>query len=84
MRIDLYTKIVLTLILLLLVVNTLRPFVQSQPVLAQENFSGVQFSGSSSFCFFDSQTGDLWMYHTDGGQPLHYKLTRPGGPLVKQ
>jgi hypothetical protein len=88
MRFDLYTKIVLTLILLLLAVNTLRPFVQPQPAMAQGNFSGVQFAidMNGGVAFFDSQTGDIWAYSSEGGLYQgtgHRKLIQLGKPLVK-
>jgi hypothetical protein len=48
MRIDLYTKTILTFIAVLLAVIALEPIVQPTPALAQANMSGVQFSSSSS------------------------------------
>ena len=48
MRIDLYTKTILTLIALLLAVVALGPLVQPQPVAAQSPFAGTQFSASAT------------------------------------
>ena len=41
MRIDLYTKIILTLIALLLAVFALKPILQPTAVMAQGNFAGI-------------------------------------------
>jgi len=65
MRIDLYTKVVLTVIAGLLGVIALRPYVGPEVVQAQGAFSGVQF-GASSYSFFDSRTGEIYHYHDDG------------------
>jgi hypothetical protein len=44
MRIDLYTKTILTLVALLLAVNVLRPILQPQAAMADGHFRGIQFS----------------------------------------
>ena len=85
MRIDPYTKIILTVIALLLAVIALTPIVQPQPAMAQGSFSGVQFSGDS---FFDTRTGDIWFYgiSENGGSGRlreHYKLGKLGQPLTQ-
>jgi hypothetical protein len=67
MRIDLYTKTILTLIALLLGVVALKPIIQPQPVSAQASLAGVQFSGSvGGFWLFDTKTGDVWAYEKQG------------------
>jgi hypothetical protein len=61
MRIDWYTKGVLTVSALLLAVIALRPFVS--PWAPQGSFAGVQFSGGATEPqFFDARTGELWGY----------------------
>lgn len=78
MRIDLYTKALLTVIAVLLAVTAFKQFNQPQPVAAEGNFSGVQFSGMS---FFDTRTGDIWSYGQAGMVVSQYKLIRLGEPL---
>jgi hypothetical protein len=83
MRIDLYTKIILTVIALLLAVIALTPLVQPQPAMAQGSFSGVQFAGGS-LSFFDTRTGDIWQYGYAYGEVMgHFKVIQLGKPLVK-
>jgi len=84
MRIDLYTKTILTVIALLLAVIALKPIVQPQPAMAQGNFSGVQFSYSGgAHLFFDSRTGDIWDYDGNGGLRRHFKVTQLGKDLAQ-
>jgi hypothetical protein len=82
MRIDLYTKTILTLIALLLAVIALKPIIQSTPALAQTSMSGLQFTtyGGNDY-FFDQKTGDIWMYR-NGHVTSHSKLTKLGAPWV--
>jgi len=85
MRIDIYTKVILTIIALLLAVIALTPLVQPQPAMAQGSFSGVQFDMGS---FFDTRTGDIWAYEFDRNSPrfgqvtAHYKIGKLGQPLA--
>jgi hypothetical protein len=85
MRIDLYTKTILTLIAVLLAVIALKPIIQPTPALAQANTSGVQFSASSSdISFFDPKSGDVWKYYAPSPNPVnHFKLTNLGTPLER-
>jgi hypothetical protein len=86
MRIDRYTKTLLTLIVLLLAVIAFKPLVQPSPALAQGNLNGVQFSGipGGGFFLFDSRTGDVWSYDINSGQLHgHSKIAQLGKPLVK-
>ena len=46
MRIDLYTKIILTLVAVLLAVMVLKPILQPQAAMADGPYGGVQFSYS--------------------------------------
>ena len=82
MRTDTYKKAVLTVIAvflgMLVFKQYLRPDVVAQ---AQSGFAGVQFSGAD---YFDSKTGDIWVYGGRGlDRPLHYRMARLGEPLVQ-
>lgn len=86
MRIDWYTKGVLTVIAVLLAVIAFRQYVSPDAVVqAQGAFAGVPFTNQNWPTFFDSRTGDVWMYHGYGSKetPEHYRLTRLGAPLVE-
>jgi len=50
MRIDVYTKTILTLIALLLGAVAFRPIVQPTPALAQANLSAFQITGGGVTC----------------------------------
>jgi hypothetical protein len=86
MRIDLYTKAVLTVIALLLAVITFRPYFTFHPgccdsctgVLCR---SPVHRLGEPPF--FDTRTGELWTY-SDGKVFFKYRLTKLGEPLVRE
>jgi len=83
MRIDLYTKTILTLIALLLAVAGLGPLVRPQPVAAQSPFAGTQFSASATNLWaVDTKTGDVWVYDIQSKQvQIHAKLTQLGKSL---
>jgi len=72
MKLDTYTKVVLTAATLLLAAIALRPLISPDTTAsAQAAFSGVQISSYASATgvytdFFDTRTGDLWEYK--GGQ----------------
>jgi hypothetical protein len=86
MRIDLYTKTILTLIAALLAVVALRPLFQpAQTVQAQASLANVQFSGRvAGFWLFDPHTGDAWSYNSSTGQVMqHIKIQSLGSPLVE-
>lgn len=58
MRIDVYTKTILTLIALLLAVIALKPILQPQAAMAEGSFPGLQFSYSGdTHAFFNVNTG---------------------------
>jgi hypothetical protein len=79
MRIDLYTKTILTLIALLLAVLVLRPILQPQAALAEGAFAGIQFSYSGgNHAFFNTNTGDVWEYGDTGHFRNHYKVRELG------
>jgi hypothetical protein len=79
MRIDLYTKTILTLLVLLLAIIALKPMVTPGAVSAQSSFNGIQWH---DFSFFDSRTRDVWIYDGNGKVQGHYKLTQLGQPLT--
>jgi hypothetical protein len=60
MRIDPYSKTILTIIALLVAVYTLKPILQPQAVMAQGAYAGIQFSYSGgNHPFFNTNTGDV-------------------------
>ena len=85
MRIDFYTKAVLTVIAGLLAMVAFRPWVSPDAVAhAQGSLSELQFAATPvGYSFFDARTGDLWEY---SGTGIHakFRLTKPGMPLVKE
>jgi len=68
MRVDLYTKMTLTLIVLLLAVIAVRPIVQPQPASAQGAEAGIPYGylfpvshvGDPDWYFVDLRNGRLW------------------------
>ena len=80
MRIDLYTKTILTLIALLLAAVVAKPIFQPQAVMAAGNFANIQFSYTSGgeHAFFDTRSGDVWEYGGDGHFKQHYRVTELG------
>jgi hypothetical protein len=76
MRIDLYTKTILTIIALLLAVVVLKPIFQPQPIMADDrDYARIQFSYSGgNHAFFDSRSGDVWEYGDKGQFRQHYKV----------
>lgn len=75
MRIDRYTKTILTIIALLLAVMVLKPILQPQAAAADGRYSGVQFSYSGgNHAFFDARSGDVWEYEDNGRFKQHYKV----------
>jgi hypothetical protein len=84
MRIDLYTKAILTVIALCLLSIGMRLLIQPSPVLAQDG-GYVQFAVTGgglvpNIWFFDRRTGDVWMYGAMV-KPTHYRLTALGAPI---
>ena len=78
MRIDLYTKTILTIIALLLAAFVLKPILQPQPAMA-EGFAGIQFSYSGgNHAFFNASSGDVWEYGDHGNFRNHYKVREFG------
>jgi len=87
MRIDLYTKTILTLILLVLMVIALKPMIRPTPVSADSGLIGVQFSAvPGGFYLLDGKTGTLWEYDFANDSYYitnHGKITRLGEQLTK-
>ena len=85
MRIDLYTKAVLTVIALLLAAIVFKQYVSPDAVaLAQGQFAGVQYGGfsGSNYSFFDTRTGEVSAYYNDGTVQLKHRVTKLGQPSV--
>jgi len=75
MRIDFYTKTILTCIALLLAMIVLKPILQPQSAMAGGPFSSIQFSYSGgNHAFFDTRSGDVWEYGDSGHFKEHYKV----------
>jgi hypothetical protein len=70
MKIDFYTKLVLTVIALALDDNLLKLFLTPSTVQARDGgkFEHVQSSVGLIISFFDTKTGNLWLYHNEKGQ----------------
>jgi hypothetical protein len=84
MRIDLYTKAVLTIIAVMLAVIAANQLASPRVASAQGPFTGVQFDAKAN-SFFDSRTGEVWYYDSvNGTGKLAFKerLTKLGQPLV--
>ena len=82
MRIDLYTKTILTLILLVLALIALKPYIQPPAAMAAGNWGGIQFSYSSGEpAFFNTQTGDVWIHDNNGHFRQHYRANEWGKDL---
>jgi hypothetical protein len=79
MRIDLYTKTILTLIAMFLAVFALKPILQPQAVMAQGPYAAIQFSYSGgNHAFFNANTGDVWEYGDHGNFRNHYRVSSFG------
>jgi hypothetical protein len=85
MRIDLYTKAVLTIIAIALAVLASNQFISPRVASAQGTFAGLQFSSAGGYSyFFDSRTGEIWSYSIgDGKMQAKRQLTKLGQPLVE-
>lgn len=82
MRIDLYTKAVLTVIALLLAVVACKDVSQPPGVAASGPLAGVQFSATLGGLFaIDTNTGEMWMYGEDNKAKYAGKITKLGDPI---
>jgi len=79
MRVDTYTKAILTIIAVFLAVIMLKPILQPQVAMAEGSFAGIQFSYSAgNHAFFNANTGDVWEYGDHGNFRNHYKVHELG------
>ena len=87
MKIDLYTRIVLTLVCLFLGIIALKPFLLPDPGFAayDDKFGNMQFAvNMQGAYFFDNRTGEVWNYIRDGANIVVQKLgtvAKMGDPL---
>ena len=85
MRIDVYTKTILTLIALLLAVVAFKPILQPTPALAQASLNAFQISaGASTLWAIEKNTGKVWIYNASlSGTQERYlgRLVEVGKPL---
>ena len=85
MKPDLYTKVVLTVIAVMLSLIVCNQFLNptSTAQAADAKFASMQFNGGPySFTMFDTRTGDIWGY-TDTHHWSHAKVVEPGQPVGK-
>ncbi len=84
MRIDLYTKLLLTVIALALVTIACDPLTHPTPTAGQGPLAGVQVSvltlGAGIFAF-DQKTGEMWLYGDDNRAKFLGRFTRLGDPI---
>jgi hypothetical protein len=82
MRIDLYTKVVLTVIAVMLTFMACKSAVQPIGVAAEGALAAVQFTGGvGGFWAVDTRGGDVWVYEDHGNNltPKYYgKITKLG------
>jgi hypothetical protein len=84
MKTDTYTKIVLTVIAIMLAAIAFKPLISPEMISAQGSFAGVQFTMSGrGFYFFDTRTGEIWGYGSQDGTlgAQQWRLTKLGAPL---
>jgi hypothetical protein len=90
---DLYTKVVLTVIAFMLVMIGCHQYVSPATIVKAEGpFAGVLYSGPNKYSFFDTKSGDLWLYYpacVDAHGESHSakwtnlgKVTQLGQPLA--
>jgi hypothetical protein len=82
MKIDLYTKTVLTVIAVMLAFMACKSAVQPLGVAAEGPLAGVQFTGAmGGFWAVDTRNGEVWAYTDEGGNlkpKLYGKITKLG------
>jgi hypothetical protein len=83
MKPDLYTKAVLTVIALALMLIACNQYAHpSVTARAEGPFAGVQFSSDHGPAFFDTRTGEVSLYDWGGALGAKLRLTTPGGSLL--
>ena len=87
MKMDLYTRIILTFICLFLGMVAFKPFLDPDPGFAayDDKFGNMQFAvNMQGAYFFDTRTGEIWNYIRDGSNIVVQKLgtvAKMGEPL---
>jgi hypothetical protein len=88
MRIDLYTKTILTVIAAALLTIACSSIIQPTSVAAQGSLAGVQFVASGpGFFAFDTRSGEIWQYpypNQDYAPARLGKITQLGQPYIGQ
>jgi hypothetical protein len=86
MKPDLYTKAVLTIIMVLLAVIACNHYVSPTTTASAEGpFAGVQSNiNGYSFGFLDSRTGEIFLYNAEGKMEEKFRLTKLGQPLSSE
>jgi hypothetical protein len=83
MRIDLYTKTILTITAVLLAVVVSQSLLRPNAVSAQSALAGVQFtSRPAGFLAIDTKAGEVWLYDIESKRTERLgKLTQLGKPI---
>jgi hypothetical protein len=91
MKTNLYTKAVLTVIALALVMIACNEYVHPETTASAQSalLGGVLVTGGDgAYSFLDTRTGDLWTYGWSASEGDHYewsylgKITKMGQPLT--
>ena len=82
---SLLTTTVLTVLTTVVTVYLVAPWFRPATVGAQSGFNAVQFSRSEgALWFFDTKTGDLWIYDEARKLPLwHFRIAKLGAAMEK-
>ena len=82
MKFDLYTKCILTVIAVLLMFNLSSPLIDTAQANNHDKFEHIKVFGPGEF--FDTRTGDIWIYSLETGSVDFYsRLVELGQPLQK-
>ena len=84
MRVDTYSKVILTVIALLLGLIVCRQYGSPETVAAQGSLNGVQVAVTPlGYSFFDTRSGEVWEY---SGANLHakHRVSKLGQALVAE
>jgi hypothetical protein len=84
-RIDLYTKTILTVIAVALLMLASNSLMRPGNVSAQGALTGTQFIAlGQGFWAIDTRSGEVWSYPSDGSNPSRIgKISQLGKPIVK-
>lgn len=87
MKVDFYTKAILTLIAIFLGVLSLRPIIEPEGAFAgaSDKFGNLAFASyEDHVLFFDRKTGDVFNYFIGRSiKPYFGRIVELGEPLVK-